>query len=46
MKMFTLATLVCLLAHHVSAIPELTDASFYDYAKEKDVLLVNFYAPW
>jgi len=28
------------------AVIELDDNSFYDYAKERDVLLVDFYAPW
>ena len=25
---------------------ELTDTDFYAYAKDKEVLLVDFYAPW
>jgi len=28
------------------AVIELDDNSFYDYAKDRDVLLVDFYAPW
>ena len=27
-------------------IAELTDENFFDYAKSKDTLLVDFYAPW
>jgi len=27
-------------------VTELTDQNFYEYAKDKDVLLVDFYAPW
>lgn len=27
-------------------IQELTDTDFYAYAKDKEVLLVDFYAPW
>jgi len=29
-----------------SAVIELDDNSFYNYAKDRDVLLVDFYAPW
>jgi thiol-disulfide isomerase/thioredoxin len=29
-----------------SAVIELDDNSFYGYAKDRDVLLVDFYAPW
>ena len=28
------------------AVIELDDNSFYNYAKDRDVLLVDFYAPW
>jgi len=38
-----------LLSKHATVdatIAELTDANFFDYAKDKDVLLVDFYAPW
>lgn len=28
------------------AVTELNDGNFYEYAKDKDVLLVDFYAPW
>merc|ERR1712048_435491 len=27
-------------------ITELSDGNFFEYAKDKDVLLVDFYAPW
>ena len=27
-------------------IQELTDTDFYAYSKDKEVLLVDFYAPW
>ena len=30
----------------VSAVTELSDENFFNYAKDKDVLLVDFYAPW
>jgi len=40
------AALACLLVDHALAVVELTDNTFYDYAKDKDVLLVDFYAPW
>lgn len=38
--------LLILRVHHAFAVTELTDTNFYDYAKDKDVLLVDFYAPW
>lgn len=27
-------------------INELTDDNFYEYVKDKDVIMVDFYAPW
>ena len=27
-------------------ITELTDDNFYEYVKDKEVMLVDFYAPW
>jgi len=42
-----LLTCACLFSEHASgAVTELTDANFFDYAKDKDVLLVDFFAPW
>lgn len=38
--------LVCLLVDHSLAVVELTDTTFYEYAKGKEVLLVDFFAPW
>lgn len=37
---------VSLLPAIYGAVTELDDSNFYDYAKDKDVLLVDFYAPW
>lgn len=34
------------LIGYTSAVIELTDNNFYSYAQTKDVLLVDFYAPW
>ena len=31
---------------HGAYITELTDDNFYEYVKDKDVILVDFYAPW
>lgn len=40
------ALLLYFSADYAFAVIELTDQSFYDYAKNKEVLLVDFYAPW
>jgi len=45
-SLFLLLTSCGLLVKHASAVTELTDSNFFDYAKDKDVLLVDFYAPW
>lgn len=37
---------VLLLPAIYGAVTELNDRNFYEYAKDKDVLLVDFYAPW
>lgn len=45
-SLYVFAALACLLVEHAIATVELTDATFFDYAKDKDVLLAYFYAPW
>ena len=46
--MFCKALVVfCMLyLHATNAVTELDDNSFFNYASKKQVLLVNFYAPW
>jgi len=41
-----LLVLTLLLPYASLYVQELTDADFYNYAKDKEVLLVDFYAPW
>lgn len=36
----------CLAVYSNAYVQELTDNTFLNVAKDKDVLLVNFYAPW
>lgn len=31
---------------HAAYIAELTDDNFYDYVKDKNVVMVEFFAPW
>lgn len=44
--MMLTALCTILMIQTVSAVQELTDNDFYNYAAKKEVLLVDFYAPW
>jgi len=41
-----LAVFCMLYLHSTNAVTELDDNSFFNFAAKKQVLLVNFYAPW
>ena len=45
--MWKIVAVFCLYVQMTyGAVTELTDNDFYSYAAKKQVLLVNFYAPW
>ena len=41
-----LALFCMLYLHSTHAVMELDDNTFFNFAAKKQVLLVNFYAPW
>ena len=44
--LFTLVIALTIAQIQAVYIAELTDDNFYEYVKDKDVILVDFYAPW
>ncbi len=46
MKLISLFVLAFIAGLEAAYITELTDDNFYEYVKDKDVVMIEFYAPW
>ena len=44
--MLIVVFLAVISAFEAAYITELTDDNFYEYVKDKNVVMVDFYAPW